>query len=152
MTDAKTLWHSLRQEVTLQQQQDPLLAKFFHDSILQHDSLIAAISYLLAQKLQTNFLPTQHLCALFKEYYLADSQLEKDLCADLDAIMTRDCACRQVYQAFCFYKGFHALATYRIMHALWQQQKTVMSLQLQQRMSAVFDVDIHPAARIGHSI
>lgn len=152
MTDVKTLWNTLQQEATLQQQQDSLLKNFFQSCILQHDSLISATSYVLAHKLQTDFLSADTLYTLFHEYYQADPRLAEYLCADLDAALMRDSACRHFYQAFCFYKGFHALATYRVMHALWQQDKKVLALQLQQRMSSVFDVDIHPATQIGCGI
>jgi len=152
MTDVQTLWNTLRQEAKWQQQQDPLLESFFQSCILQHDSLISAVSYLLAHKLCTDFLSSDDLYKLFHEHYQADFQLTECLCADLDAALTRDSACHHLYQAFCFYKGFHALATYRVMHALWQQDKTVLALQLQQRMSSIFDVDIHPATQIGSGI
>jgi len=152
MVDIQNLWHTLRQEAESQRQQDPLMEKFFQTCILQHDSLISATSYLLAKKLQTDFLSSTSLYALFYEHYQADPRLAEYLCADLDAAIVRDCACHHAYQAFCFYKGFHALATYRVMHALWQQGRKVLALQLQQRMSAVFDVDIHPATQIGIGI
>lgn len=152
MADVQILWNILQQEAASQQRQNPLLEKFFQSCILQHDSLISAISYVLAKKLQTDFLSSDHLYTLFHEHYQADSRLAEYLCADLDAVLLRDSACHHFYQAFCFYKGFHALATYRVMHALWQQDKTVLALQLQQRMSSVFDVDIHPATQIGCGI
>jgi len=152
MTEMQTLWNTLRQEAEWQQQQNPLLENFFQSCILQHDSLISAISYVLAKKLQTDFLSSDRLYTLFHEYYQADPGLAEYLCADLDAVLMRDSACHHFYQAFCFYKGFHALATYRVMHALWQEGKTVLALQLQQRMSSVFDVDIHPATQIGTGI
>src|SRR5690606_38081235 len=152
MTDERTLWSTLRQEAELQQQQDPLLKHFFQSCILQQDSLRSAISYLLAHKLQTTFLSPDQLYSLSLQYYQADARLIEYLCADLNAILDRDSACHHLYQAFCFYKGFHALATYRVMHALWRENKTVLALQLQQRMATIFDVDIHPATRIGSGI
>src|SRR5688572_2786895 len=139
MTDVQILWNTLRQEAEQQRGQDPLLENFFQSCILRHDSLISAISDVLAHKLQTDFLSSDQLYDLFHRHYQANPFLAGYLCADLDAIMTRDSACHHLYQAFCFYKGFHALATYRVMHALWQEGKTVLALQLQQRMSSVFD-------------
>lgn len=152
MSDAQTLWQTLRKEAEWQHQQDSLLANFFQSCILQHDSLISAISYVLAHKLQTDFLSSETLYPLFHAHYQADPQLAESLCADLDAVMQRDSACHHLYQVFCFYKGFHALATYRVMHILWQEKKKVLALQLQQRVSSIFDVDIHPAARLGRGV
>ena len=53
---------------------------------------------------------------------------------------------------FLYFKGFHALQTYRIAHYLWRQQRRELALFFQNRMSVEFGVDIHPAARIGSGI
>ena len=41
---------------------------------------------------------------------------------------------------------------YRIAHALWQRGQRLLACALQSRISEVFAVDIHPAARIGRGI
>ena len=41
---------------------------------------------------------------------------------------------------------------YRITHSLWTRGQRVLSLSLQSRMSEVYAVDIHPAAKIGKGI
>lgn len=48
-----------------------------------------------------------------------------------------------------YYKGFHALQAYRVTHWLWGQGRKTLALFLQNRISEVMGVDIHPAARIG---
>ena len=50
-----------------------------------------------------------------------------------------------------FFKGFQAVQAYRLGHWLWQQGRESLSLFLQNRIATVFDVDIHPAARIGRA-
>lgn len=49
-------------------------------------------------------------------------------------------------------QGYHAIQTHRIAHALWKRGQKVMALALQSRVSEVFAVDIHPAARIGEAL
>ena len=49
-------------------------------------------------------------------------------------------------------KGFHALESYRVAHWLWREGRKAMALFLQSRISQLFAVDIHPAARIGRGI
>ena len=61
----------------------------------------------------------------------------------------QDPACTSYSQALLYYKGFHAIQTHRIAHALWKRGQRVMAMALQSRMSEVLAVDIHPAARIG---
>ena len=68
---------------------------------------------------------------------------------DLVAFYERDPACHWFYQPFLFYKGFIALQTYRIANALYTSGDIDLALFLQMRMSEVFNIDIHPAAKIG---
>ncbi len=51
-----------------------------------------------------------------------------------------------------YYKGFHAIQTHRLAHWLWNKGRKDFALYLQSRSSSVFQVDIHPAARIGRGI
>ncbi|KAH0906630.1 hypothetical protein HID58_038457 [Brassica napus] len=50
------------------------------------------------------------------------------------------------------YKGFLAIQAYRVSHKLWTQSRKPLALALHSRVSDVFAVDIHPAARIGKGI
>ena len=72
--------------------------------------------------------------------------------ADLAAVYDRDPACHCHVQAFLFFKGFHALECHRIAHWLWTQGREGMALFFQSRISELFDVDIHPGARMGRGI
>ena len=72
--------------------------------------------------------------------------------ADLMAARTRDPAARGYALPFLYYKGFHALQAYRLAHWLWEQGRHTLAAHFQNRISEVFGVDIHPAARIGSGI
>ena len=72
--------------------------------------------------------------------------------ADLKAVFERDPACKSYVQPFLFFKGFQALQTYRVAHWLWRNGRQTLALYLQSRMSEIFQVDIHPAAKIGVGI
>ena len=61
----------------------------------------------------------------------------------------RDPACDAYSTPLLYYKGFHALQAYRVTHWLWGQGRKTLALFLQNRISEVMGVDIHPAARIG---
>ena len=68
------------------------------------------------------------------------------------AFKERDPACVGYAHALLNFKGFHALEAHRIQHALWDRGQKLMALALQSRISAVFSLDIHPAARLGKAI
>ena len=55
-------------------------------------------------------------------------------------------------QPLLFFKGFQAIQSYRLGHWLWKQGRLDLAYFMQMRISEVFGVDIHPAARIGKGI
>ncbi len=89
---------------------------------------------------------------IFEEAFAAEPAMGEAVRADLSAVFQRDPACHSYLQAFLFFKGFHALQSYRVAHYLWLQGRKTMALFVQNRMSDLFAVDIHPAARLGRGI
>ena len=51
-----------------------------------------------------------------------------------------------------YLKGFQALQAHRVAHWMWKNNRRSMALYIQHRVSSVFQVDIHPAAIIGHGV
>ena len=84
-----------------------------------------------------------------EEAYAADPSIITKAEADLKAVFERDPACKGYVQPFLFFKGFLALQTHRVGHWLWTCGRESMAFYLQSRMSELFQVDIHPAAKIG---
>lgn len=151
-TSPDSVWSVLRREALEQSKAEPVLTDFFNELILRHSSLEKATAHLLAGKLRGAVLDADQLEMILDSVLLAHPSIGKSLQRDLTAAFDRDCAARHLYQVFCFSKGFHSLATYRAMHTLWLQNQRQTALLLQSRISAVLDIDIHPAARIGDGI
>lgn len=146
------LWTNIKQEISEQLLSEPEMGQFYSRRILQHDSLAAAISDLLASKLASADLPANALRQVFDEAMRKDSSILLASSKDLAATRQRDPAARFYSTALLYFKGFQALQAWRCAHWLWQQERTGMALFLQSRISEVFTVDIHPAARIGSGI
>jgi serine O-acetyltransferase len=146
------MWERLRREAAVAAQAEPMLAGYLHDTILRHRSLESAISLFLAGKLASSYLPAVALRDVFSEALASAPEIGAAVRGDLGAVMERDPAARSVVQPFLHFKGFHALQSYRIAHWLWQQERQSLALCLQNRISEAFDVDIHPAARIGKGV
>lgn len=146
------LWTVIRAEAWSAVDAEPLLAGFLHATVLSHHRLEAAIGFHLAGKLATDILSPLLLQELFVEAYAADPEIAAALRADLHAVRERDPASHGLSAPFLYFKGFHALQAYRIAHWLWQRDRRVLALHLQNRISEVFGVDIHPAARIGSGV
>ena len=86
------------------------------------------------------------------ETLAADASIREAIRFDLEAVCRRDPAACGYSVPFLYFKGFQALQSYRVAHSVWQDRRTALALHLQSRISAAFDVDIHPAARIGKGI
>ncbi|MEH6549092.1 MAG: serine O-acetyltransferase [Pseudomonadales bacterium] len=145
-------WECIRSETAADAAQEPILASFLHATILNHTSLEAALSFHLAQKLDSSTAPAILLREVIEEALSSDPSIGQAVRADVMAIKERDSACANCATPFLYFKGFHALQSYRISHWLWQQGRKSMALFFQNRISVAFAVDIHPAATIGKGI
>lgn len=146
------VWQEIRAEAQQASADEPVLASFYHASILNHASFAAAISFHLANKLDSQALPAMMLREVFSEAMLADPEIERAMRADIRAHRERDPACNKFCMPFLFFKGYHALQSWRIAHWLWSQRRNALALYFQNQISQAFDVDIHPGARIGSGI
>jgi serine O-acetyltransferase len=146
---APPVWAALRNEAEHVAKEEPSLASLLNAVILRHRDLADAMSYQLARKLADQELRAMSLREVAQEVYAADPSIIAQAEADLRAVFERDPACKGYVQPFLYFKGFLALQTHRIAHALWRDGREAMAFYLQSRMSELFQVDIHPAAVIG---
>ncbi len=126
-----------------------MLASFLFAAVLRHGKLEDGLCVILANKLHTPELPAMLLRDLIGEALAEDVSIRASIRADLLAARTRDPAARGYAHPFLYYKGFHALQTYRVAHWLWGHERYALAAHLQNRISESFGVDVHPAARIG---
>lgn len=148
----KDLWATIREEISDLLMQEPDLGTYLSKRILAHSDLASALSELLSRKLASEDMPLSTLKAVFDEALRKDPTIIESTTGDLLAVRERDPAVKCYSTALLYFKGFQALQAYRVAHWLWNQDRRGMSLYLQSRISEVFAVDIHPAARIGTGI
>ncbi|MDO8379331.1 serine O-acetyltransferase [Phenylobacterium sp.] len=146
------VWAALRNEAERAAQSEPTLASLLNAVVLSHHDLGAALSYQLARKLGDQELRAMSLRELADAAYNDNPNLVDIAEADLKAVFERDPACKGYVQPFLFFKGFQALQTQRVANWLWGQGRETIALYLQSRMSEVFQVDIHPATKIGSGV
>ncbi|HZK05503.1 MAG TPA: serine O-acetyltransferase [Actinomycetaceae bacterium] len=146
------MWESILEEAAAAAKQEPALASVLHTNILNHGRLEDSLSFVLAEKLGGPAVSALTLRSEFDAVFRADPTIGEAVRADLRAVVSRDPATRGYSQPLLSFKGFHALQTYRIAHYYWEHGREPIALFLQSRVSEVFGVDIHPAARIGRGI
>lgn len=146
------VWARLRAEGEAAVVAEPLLGSLIHAGLLHHPSLERALAYRFSQKLASSEMSEQILREIADEAYAAAPALGAAARADLVAIYDRDPACHRLLQPLLFFKGFQAVQAYRIGHWLWGAGRRDMAYFVQMRVSEVFSVDIHPAAKVGQGL
>ncbi|KAL7192863.1 hypothetical protein ACSBR2_024637 [Camellia fascicularis] len=146
------IWDAVRQEAKLEAEKEPILSSFLYASILAHDCLEQALGFVIANRLQSPTLLATQLMDIFCKIMMDDWGIQRSIRLDVQAFKDRDPSCLSYCSALLYLKGYHSLQTYRVAHALWNQGRKVLALALQSRISEVFGVDIHPAAKIGEGI
>ena len=149
---APPVWAALRNEAEHSAQSEPTLASLLNSVILRHKSLASALSFQIARKLGDQELRAMSLREICDEAFAADPSIIEAVEADLRAVFERDPACKGYVQPFLFFKGFQALQAFRVAHWLWTQGREQLAFYLQSRISELFQLDIHPGARIGKGV
>ncbi|OMO83402.1 hypothetical protein COLO4_22536 [Corchorus olitorius] len=146
------IWVAVRDEAKLEAEKEPILSSFLYASIVAHDCLEQALGFVLANRLQNPTLLATQLMDIFSDVMMHDRGIQRSIRLDLQAFVDRDPACLSYSSALLYLKGYHSLQSYRVSHALWKRGRKVLALALQSRISEVFGIDIHPAAKIGDGI
>lgn len=146
------VWKAIRAEAERDASSEPLLSSFLYASILCHDNFERALAFVLSNRLADVTLLATELFEMFYEVLRQDESVPEAARADVVAAVERDPACQGYSQCLLYSKGFHAVQAHRISHVLWNSGSRFMALALQSRISEVFAVDIHPAARIGKGL
>ncbi|HOF41257.1 MAG TPA: serine O-acetyltransferase [Candidatus Hydrogenedentes bacterium] len=154
MTAPKTdaIWEAIRNEAAEETRKEPLLANFLYGAVLNHKTFEDALSFILATKLESTTIHAVALRDLIDEALVHDPGIGAAARADIEAVRDRDPACRAYSNPLLFFKGFHAIQSYRIANYYWRAGRESLALFLQGRISQVLAVDIHPAAQIGCGI
>lgn len=146
------IWVDMRREAEEALKREPALGGFIFATVLSHNRLEEAICHRLAQRLNHKDVDAGLINQTFLDLVSAEPELRLMFRADLAAVFDRDPACSRYLEPLLYFKGFHALASYRFAHVLWEHGRKDFAYYLQSQVSRIFTVDIHPAARIGSGI
>ncbi len=146
------VWNQLRAAAEETARAEPHLASQMNAVILSHTDLAAALGFQIARKLGDAELGAMSVREICRDAFEADPSIVEAAEADLRAVAERDPAIKSLLQPFLYFKGFQALQGYRVAHWLWTQGRESLAFHFQSRMSELFQVDIHPAARLGSGL
>ena len=145
-------WSRMRVEAATAAASEPALASYLHATILNHETFEDALSYRLAQKLSDKEMNAMLWREVCQEAYADQPPIVEAALADLLAVFDRDPACFEYVQPFLYFKGYLSLQAQRVANWLWRRDRRALALYLQSRMSELFQVDIHPATKIGKGV
>ncbi len=146
------LWGRIRREAAEAAEDDAVIAEFMREAVLDVGSFAAAVVRRIACRLDHPSVPRATITDVFESVLESEPDLVEAIRTDLLAVVDRDPAVHRVIEPLLYFKGFHALQTHRLAHALWNRGRRDLALYLQSRSSEIFQTDINPAARIGRGV
>lgn len=146
------VWARIRVEAEDVVRREPEMASFIVATVLNQERLEQAVGHRLAARLGRDDVSGDLIRQTYDEAVAADPGIGASLRADIAAVVDRDPACTRAIEPLLHFKGFHAIQTHRLAHWLWTVGRRDFALYLQSQSSSVFQVDIHPATRIGRGL
>lgn len=146
------VWSKIREAAATAAAKEPVLTGMLHATVLSQSRFEGALSYHLARLVGTTEVPAALIRQIFDEAFDADPGIGLAARFDIEAVVGRDPACTSHLDPLLWFKGYHALQTYRAAHWLWTQGRRALAHYLQSRASGLFALDIHPGAVIGKGI
>jgi serine O-acetyltransferase len=146
------LWEEIKKSAQTLLDRESVLSKFLKTAIINQDSMESSFSYILSEKLDTKYVSKLSIRKLFYSVLEKSIAIKDAIKLDLSAVIERDPAVTEAIYPFLYFKGFHALESYRIANWLWKDNRKALAYYLQNVISEKFSIDIHPAAEIGNGI
>ncbi len=122
------VWNNIKAEARALADCEPMLASFYHATLLKHENLGSALSYMLANKLASPIMPAIAIREVVEEAYAANPEMIASAACDIQAVRTRHPAVDKYSTPLLYLKGFHALQAYRIGHWLWTQGRRALAI------------------------
>jgi serine O-acetyltransferase len=152
ITSIDPIWDMVKTEARIAAENDPVMATFLYSTVINHMSLEDAVIYRICERLDHADMPAVLLRQTFDEMKRESPEWSAVIRVDLQAYYDRDPVCTRYIEPVLYFKGFHAIQTYRLAHWLLKRGRKDFALYLQSRSSSVFQTDINPGAKIGRGL
>ncbi|MEO0329778.1 MAG: serine O-acetyltransferase [Pseudomonadota bacterium] len=146
------VWQAVRDEAENIVKEEPLISSFIYNTILNRESLEAAVIFRISERLHNRDLSGDLIRQSFYSMLEEWPEWSEILRIDIAAVYDRDPACSRLIEPILYFKGFHAIQTHRLAHWNLKQGNLDTANYLQSRSSQVFQTDINPAAQFGRGI
>lgn len=145
------VWDQLVAEASLQER-SPSLRSLMYLRVTSRESFEDSLATAMAQAASDGHTYEQPLHDMFFDTLQRHPGIGRAARIDLIASVERNPAYPNLLIPYLFAKGFLGLEMHRVAHALWHEDRMTEALLIQSRVSEVFAMDIHPAARVGTGV
>src|SRR6202045_3173831 len=115
------VWARIRREAEEIVRREPELATFIYETVLHHDTLEAAVVHRLAERLDHPAVSGELIRQAYADALDDQPSIGELFRADIIATVDRDPATHRLLEPVLYFKGFHAIQTYRVAHWLWHK-------------------------------
>ena len=149
-SSVRAVWNQLSVDAT-SSRNEPLIAGLVLDLIDGCDDLGESLARLTASRIATPEIG-RHVLEGIRAVLAENPHVLEAVAADLVVSFERNPAYPNYLVPYLFAKGFLGLQVHRVAHEMWNSGRVMAASFLQSRISEVFAMDIHPAARVGSGI
>ncbi len=103
------IWHTIQEETERRVNAEPVLASFFHTTVLEHSSFSSAVADLIANDLGSTSVQPMMLRSVIKDAINSSEQILQGTMTDLMAAKDKDPSCKYLSEPLLFFKGFKSL-------------------------------------------
>ncbi|MCK8161395.1 serine O-acetyltransferase, partial [Erwinia amylovora] len=103
------MWDENKTEARELAECEPMLDSFYHATLLKHDDLGSAVSYMLANKLANPSMPAIAVREVIQDAYRQDVSMILSAACDIQAVRLRDPSVDKYSTPLLYLTGFHAL-------------------------------------------
>jgi serine O-acetyltransferase len=82
---------------------------------------------------------------------MVENNMFKTIHDDIQSVLDRDPAARNVVEVLLCYPGLHAIWAHRLSHRLWRSGLKLFARWISQLSRSLTGIEIHPGATIGHN-
>ena len=145
------LWTQICTQATSLAERNPRLNGYLSSIILDFDDLTTAISYHLHRALSGHAHGAE-LNGWFSDVMQSQPSIVNATECDLRKLVSVNPACPDELTGLLAFRGILALTSQRISHQIWQEGDRQSAVLLQNWASQQWNIDIHPAARMGKGL
>jgi len=145
------IWSDIINQANYLSQKNHRLNIYLNQKIFAYDSFSDALIGRLADELKDN-LSREILVTWFSDLLLQNPKITQAAEIDINRLVKTNPACPDQLTAFLSFRGILALQAYRFAHAIWCEGDIQSAVLMQNWISKAWDIDIHPAAKLGKDL